>query len=215
MGKFIDLTGQRFGLWTVISRESTVRGHAMWRCRCKCGNEKVVSSYNLRSGMSKSCGCTRKESLDRYYSGRFPAHGLYSTAVYKIYKNMIYRTENPNSKDYKNYGERGIKVCREWRNNFKAFYDWSMSSGYEKSLTIDRIDVNKGYSPDNCRWVSRKIQANNTRVNHTIEFSGKRHTLAEWGDITGIPRLVILKRLKRGWPVDRALTEPVRKTNRA
>lgn len=212
MGNFIDLTGQRFGRWTVISRVgSDSNKRAAWLCKCDCGRTKVVNSSNLIQGTSKCCGCTRKDSLEQFYSKNYPAHGLYGTRLYTVYANILYRTENPSSPDYHNYGGRGIKICCEWRDSFKAFYDWSLMNGYKEGLTIDRIDVNKGYSPGNCRWVDRLVQANNTRMNCVIECFGERHTLAEWARIVGISRLAIYKRIQRGWSIERALTEPLHK----
>lgn len=218
MGKLIDLTGQRFGRLVVLNRASgpVKKGcHVKWRCQCDCGKEIVTSSSNLRMGASTSCGCWRIERLTEHFNSQNPCFGAYKTRLYSIYINMLSRTGNPRVPSYKNYGGRGIQVCQAWKDNYKAFFDWAVANGYDDTLTLDRIDVNGGYFPNNCRWVTPKVQANNTRVNHILKFKGNSMTLAEWGDATGIPRSVLYKRLKRGWSVEKVLTEPLRKKNSA
>ena len=123
---------------------------------------------------------------------------------------MVYRCENPNAKSYKDYGGRGIKVCPEWRNDFLKFYEWCMSSGYQEGLTIDRIDNNGDYSPDNCRWATKIQQDNNRRNNKFISYNGETHTLAEWNRICGFKRNTIGRRLSRGWSIERAITTPIK-----
>lgn len=127
-----------------------------------------------------------------------------------IWDSMKKRCCNPNEPAYKNYGGRGIKVCNEWLNSFFAFREWATENGYSDDLSIDRIDVNGNYCPENCRWVDAKTQCNNRRNNHAITFMGETHTISEWSKITGIHQDVILYRIKAGWDVERALTEKVR-----
>ena len=122
---------------------------------------------------------------------------------------MITRCYNSNSPSFKNYGARGISICDEWKDDFKAFYDWSMSHGYEERLTIDRIDNDKGYSPDNCRWVTMKEQAENTRRNHDVVLNGVSKPLSVWCDIYNINYRTVMDRLKRGWTHQDALSKPV------
>ena len=112
---------------------------------------------------------------------------------------------------YKHYGGRGIAVCEEWKNNFQAFYEWSMANGYTDELTIDRIDVNGNYEPSNCRWVTRKVQSNNTRVNHFVTLNGCTKTLAEWAEEYGIKQDTMYHRLNRGWSIEQAITTPIRR----
>lgn len=158
-----DLTGQRFGRLIVIERAgSTPTGQATWICLCDCGTKCIIEGTRLRKGNTKSCGCLHIDSTRK----RFSKHGKSGTRLYNVHKEMIQRCSNLKHKNYDRYGGRGITVCDEWKNDFEAFYDWSMANGYdEKALygqcTIDRIDNDKGYSPDNCRWVDYKVQSNN------------------------------------------------------
>lgn len=141
-------------------------------------------------------------------------HGMEGTRLYKIWDRMKQRCRNPNNTNYKHYGERGIEVCEDW-NDFSNFMNWSYENGYNESLSIDRIDVNGNYCPDNCRWVSQKEQNNNKRNNHYLTFGGRTLTLAEWGDATGILPATIQHRIARdGWSVEDALTIPPKKGNK-
>ncbi len=132
-------------------------------------------------------------------------HGGAHTRLYNIWKSMRQRCINPKNSRYSVYGAKGIKVCKEW-DDFKKFRDWAIKNGYEKKLTIDRIDNSKGYSPKNCRWVSYKIQANNKTNNRFVTYRGETHTLGEWSEITGIKLATIWARLNKGWSTEDALT---------
>lgn len=164
MSKVSDLTGQCFGRLTVVERAgSNKRGHAMWKCRCDCGNEVIVVGYSLTGGKSKSCGCSHHNKI---VGGRNRKHGLRYTRLYGVWFGMKARCYNPHYNEYQRYGGRGITICDEWREDFQAFHDWAMANGYDETApygqcTIDRIDNDKGYSPDNCRWVDLKTQRNN------------------------------------------------------
>ena len=136
----------------------------------------------------------------------FYKHGLSATKLHRVWWGMIERCYKRYHKSYSEYGGRGIKICDEWRDDFKTFYDWAMSNGYAEKLTIDRIDNDKGYSPDNCRWVTQSCNARNRRTSRLIEYDGVVHTLVEWSEITGLNPDTITERLKMGWTVQEALT---------
>jgi len=204
MGKLKDLTGQRFGRLTVIKRAENKYGRATWLCQCDCGNQKEVQSWNLVSGQTKSCGCNHySHDIQKDKALR---HGSSYDRLYTIWIGMKQRCYYAKHKQFKHYGGRGITVCDEWKDDFQAFHDWSTSHGYSNNLTIDRIDNDKGYSPDNCRWVSMKEQNNNRRNNRNIEFNGEIHSISEWSVITGIPRTTIRNRINRGWTIEKTLT---------
>lgn len=206
MPDFIDLTGQQFGELTVES----YAGKRKWNVVCSCGNRKQVLGYNMQSKRTQSCGCIgckhRAESLTK--------HGNCGTRLYYIWQAMVQRCYNTNNSHYCHYGERGITVCNEWRNDFQAFYDWAMANGYDENAefgecTIDRIDNDGNYEPANCRLVDRQIQANNTRTNHFIEYKGERMTIAEATRKFGFGVGVLSSRLRRGMTVEEAIETPI------
>ncbi len=207
MGKLIDLTGQRFGRLVVIERAKNQKnGHARWVCRCDCGKTITTNGYDLRSGHTRSCGCIYIETLKK----RSITHGLRKTKLYSVWGSMKDRCNHPSDKSFPRYGGRGITVCEEWRNDFLTFYDWAISHGYQDGLSIDRIDNDGPYSPENCQWVTATVQNNNKRSNRRITFLGKTHTIAEWAKAVNIPWSTLRRRLRVGWTIERALTTPVR-----
>ena len=214
MGKFVDLTGQKFGRLSVVKRvESVKKGRgAYWFCKCDCGNEVVVRTGNLK-GTTKSCGCLHKE-LSRQKCLNEAKHNMSHTRLYKIWVGIKTRCYNKNSKEYKYYGGRGIKMCNEWENDFLNFYKWAISNGYDNDLSIDRIDNNGSYNPNNCRWANDIEQANNTRNNHYYTINGVTHSIADWLRIFKIPRGVYNSRVYRGWNIGDALTIPKHKYNK-
>lgn len=139
-------------------------------------------------------------------------HGMRNSRIYNIWRSMRQRCNNPNCKNFHNYGGKGITVCDEWKNSFEAFCEWAMKSGYEEGLTIDRIETDGNYEPGNCRWTSQKVQQNNRSNNRKICVNGTCHTLGEWSEITGLKISTIWARLQSGWSDEDAITKPV--TNR-
>lgn len=197
--KPLDLIGNRFGSLTVIERKcSDEKGQSLWLCRCDCGTEKIVRGHDLKGG-TKSCGCSR-----RYNTGLYK-HGLSRTRIHRVWRSIIDRCYNENNADYKHYGARGIIVCVEWKNDFMEFYRWSLANGYQEKLTIDRIDTNSGYFPENCRWVSMDVQANNRRNNKLFTLNGKTQTLAQWSKETGVKYGDIQNRLNYGYSFEEAI----------
>lgn len=167
----IDLTGKKFGKLTVIQRSKSITYPSggksiVYLCRCECGNEVMVLAGNLRQGHTTSCGCVRDEVRRVTHT----KHGASSHRLHNIWTNIKQRCYNPLNADYKNYGERGISVCEEWRNDFRVFYNWAMANGYADDLTIDRVNVNGNYEPTNCRWATRLEQRHNRR--DTIKREG-------------------------------------------
>lgn len=207
MSKLIDLTGQRFGRLTVVARDYTDRNRNIyWKCQCDCGNECSVRGSHLKSGQTRSCGCLNAEVASKGNK----VHGLSSSRLYNIWVNMRQRCYNPKNRAYDRYGGRGITVCDEWKDNFQTFYSWAISNGYDPDLSIDRIDNDRGYSPENCRWATSSEQARNRRSDHLITFQGETRTMVEWVEEMKIPINILSLRIVRyNWPVERALTEPV------
>lgn len=198
-GRFQDLSGQRFGRWTVI--EFIGVGPTRWLCKCDCGVVRSVEAGNLKKGVSVSCGCFAIEGK----RARKLRHGRSGTTMHIIWSGMKSRCYNKNEPAYKNYGGRGIRMCDRWRNSFEAFLeDVGERPGPEYS--IDRIDNDGNYEPGNVRWVTDKQQANNKRNNRILEHDGRSLTVAQWAKETGISGFVILGRLSRGWTVHDALT---------
>lgn len=132
-------------------------------------------------------------------------HGKHGTKLYITWKHMKSRCYNKNDKDYYNYGEIGITVCDEWRNNFQAFYDWSINNGYQDDLTIDRINNNGNYEPINCRWSDRKTQSRSRKYNNYYTIDGVTHCLSEWCEILNLNYRMVYMRLRRGWTIEKAL----------
>ena len=204
MSKLKDMSGYRFGRLVITKKTgSNEKGCAVWECICDCGNVVHKSGELLRRGFIKSCGCLYEEVSKQ---GN-PKHNKSNTRIYRIWSEMKRRCLNPNDARYRNYGGRGIKVCNEWLHDFQAFYDWAMSHGYTDNLTIDRIDNDGNYEPSNCRWTTYKQQANNTSNNHFLTYNGETHTISEWSMITGIKSQTISNRIRRGWSIERSLTD--------
>lgn len=205
MTKAIDITGKKFNLLTAVERvENGSNGQARWKCLCDCGNTTYVSAANLKSGAVKSCGCLRHRSAPNR------THGMSKSRLYLEWAGIKSRCFYKGAKKYKHYGGRGIKICSEWAESFEAFKDWALRSGYNDSLTIERVDVNGNYCPENCKWITRKEQGFNTRRNVVITYNGKTQTLLEWVEELGLDYKRVHNRLfKLGWTFERAISTPV------
>lgn len=165
---------------------------------CDCGTKAFVNAHSLTSGKSKSCGCYNSERHVEICGNNFRTHGESKSRLYQIYCGIKKRCYNPHATNYKDYGARGITMCDEWLNDWSAFRDWSLSNGYNDSLSIDRIDVNGNYDPQNCRWVTCVAQANNRRTSRWITYKDETHTVAEWARLLDIPYKRLHKKLYRG-----------------
>jgi hypothetical protein len=207
--RFINLVGQRFGRLTVIVRvENGACNRTRWLCRCDCGSEVIVFGCGLKSGNTKSCGCYKHDRIIETKT----THGMKGTPLYGVWKDIKNRCYNANGKDYNLYGARGIRVCDRWLNSFENFYK-DMKEGYYKGLTIERVNTNCDYEPDNCKWATNTEQQNNKRNNHLITYNGKTQTMKQWADELGIRYYVLKDRItKRHWPIERAFTQSVRKS---
>lgn len=212
-----DLTGQRFGRLVAIERAPNIGRLTAWRCQCDCGNYVVVRSATLKNGETQSCGCLHSDLL----SCRNRTHGKSETRLHKVYKNIKKRCYNTKSGSFENYGGRGITVCDEWlgEDGFQHFWDWAYANGYDENAprgqcTIDRIDVNGNYCPQNCRWVTMQEQANNKRNNHYVVIDGEKKTLAEWCRVYGASYSAAISRIKKGADPKTAISTSCRKTMR-
>ncbi len=195
--KKIDLTGQRYGRLVVLHEApKDGRAHSRWVCQCDCGNTFVTSTPNLRNGDTQSCGCLRKERASETHK----MHGDAKSVLYKRWKAMRKRCYNPNNADYPHYGGRGIRVCDEWQ-NYVNFREWAIQNGYtddnSKYLSLDRINVDGDYSPDNCRFVSMKVQCNNRTNNKRILIDGQSYTISELADKMNLKYTTLYARLRR------------------
>lgn len=198
MPKTTDIQGQRFGRLVVLFRVPK-KGKQRWMCQCDCGQRKEVLGDSLRQERTSSCGCFRLERL----RAATVTHGhSKGTLSYSTWANMIQRCDNPRSTDWQWYGGRGVKVCERWK-DFALFLE-DMGER-PPGMTLDRVDVDGDYTPDNCRWASAVEQARNRRNSRLIEHEGETRTIAEWSELRSIPYHRLYQRIQRGWPAGRAL----------
>lgn len=206
MNNLRDLIGKKFGKLTIIKRvENDKNDRTQYLCKCDCGKEKIIRGSSITSGNTRSCGCL---------SGRKKTQELYNTRIYKIWSNIKSRCTNPNYKRFQDYGGRGISVCKDW-NKFDNFKDWAMSNGYADNLTIDRIDNNGNYEPNNCRWVTQKINSHNKRNNLYFTHQNKTQCLKEWAEELNIDYILLYNRIiKRKWNFEKAIITPIMENRR-
>ena len=203
--KLIDMTGRVCGKLTVIEQaDRNTLGQALWRCVCECGNECVTTGVYLRSGHTKSCGCLCADKLRDIRT----THGDSTARLYRIWKDILRRCEDPRRRGYVDYGGRGIKICDEWK-SYEAFKEWALSNGYNDALSIDRINNDEGYCPSNCQWTDDVTQANNKRSNRLITIEDKTMTMAQWSRETGISYGALQRRISSGWDPADAVTLPI------
>lgn len=194
-----DISGQRYGRLTAMYLSKIdENGASVWRCVCDCGNEVDVTVSRLTTGNTRSCGCLHKERVSEGAKIAHTKHGKHGSRLYFVWKNMKGRCNNSNRKDYYRYGGRGIAVCAEWSDNYDMFYEWAMKNGYADDLTLDRIDVDKDYCPENCRWTNMKNQCNNTSRNRMLTYKGRTQTVAQWASEMNINYYTLWNRVKRG-----------------
>lgn len=194
MGKTIDITGKRFGNLVAIRYDHSKTQKCgscvqYWLFRCDCGKEKIILKQNVVRGRIVSCGCQQHKLK----------HGMAYTRIHKIWHGIKQRCLNKNNNRFKYYGARGIKICDEWKNDFVSFLNWANSSGYSDDLTIDRIDVNGDYCPDNCKWSTQKEQVRNCRRNKIINYNGEKYCISELAEKQGINYFTLYSRIKRGY----------------
>lgn len=206
MSRSLDVTGEVFGRLTAVRRTgSNSRGKTVWLFECSCGGKCESVLSNVRSGNTTSCGCLSS----RLYS----IHGMNGTRLFNIYRRMIDRCYNSKHKNYSRYGGRGITVCSDWLSNRSLFFDWAKAHGYDENLSIDRIDNDKGYFPDNCRWVTKRDQSNNRNNTLFVTIDGETKAATEWARQFGVNPSVFRSRLNRGSDPLEALTRNTKVTS--
>jgi hypothetical protein len=202
-----ELVGRRFGRLVVlgVAREGKQKVMPLMHCQCDCGKEVTPQPYALKRGATTSCGCARLEKITKHGQ----AYGKNGSKTYTAWAQMKSRCDNPNNKFYADYGGRGIGYCESWTN----FVDFLADMGEApEGLTLDRRENALGYSKENCRWATRKEQQNNRRNTKMIEYEGKIWPKQEIAEKFGIDPCTLMNRLKRGWPVEKALMHPVDKS---
>ncbi len=200
MSYFIDITGKKFHNLTVISRHGTYRTEATWLCKCDCGKTTVVRSSNLKTGSIKGCGCLKKYNST--------THGLSKSVTYKSWVGMKSRCFNPSEHYFKRYGGRGIAICKEWEKSFESFFD-DMGERPSPKHSLDRIENDGNYEPGNCRWATKKEQAQNTSTNILREHNGKILPSIEWSRKLGGSYDIVGRRIRKGWSISKAITTPI------
>jgi len=211
-GKRLDIEpGDRYGRLVIIQEVNQLLSRRFCLCKCDCGNQKVIGLGDLSKGHTKSCGCLRKINHRKTHGKSIRTNGR-APRLYEIWRGMRQRCLNENHPSWHNYGGRGISICKEW-DDYEVFHNWAISNGYRDDLTIERIDNDGNYEPDNCKWIPRNKQPMNSRHNRMIAYNGQTKYLAQWAREQGFNYGTLLFRLN-GWTIEKALTTPVRATGR-
>lgn len=212
MSKASDLTGQRFCRLVAIAptNKRTKGKNIIWECRCDCGNTAYVDSGNLKIRKNQSCGCLRKEMTSLLNK----THGGKNERLYGVWMDMRRRCNDSSMAGYENYGGRGIKVCDEWLHSYSIFRDWALGNGYDPlaprgKCTIERIDVNGNYEPDNCEWITISQQALNRTNSLLLTYRGKTQNASLWDEELGFPSGTVAKRYRRNWIYEEIFTKPI------
>lgn len=204
-------SGDKYNRITLIKLDHKNKNyHQYWLCECDCGVKKVVNASSVKHGSIKSCGCLNNELLKK----RKPnlSHGYANKEkLYEVWKNMKRRCKDKNNNRYEFYGGKGIVVCEDWDNDYLSFRNWAMNNGYKDNLTIDRIDNNGNYEPENCRWATMKEQLNNQSRNRLLTYKGETKTMSEWATKLNITYGAINHRVQRDWSMERIVNTPMRK----
>lgn len=210
--KLIDLVGRVFGALTVIARADPPIGanrQSLWLARCECGSVRPYSGGHLRQGRLQSCGCKKSKLIGDALSTHGDTRGVKREPEYIVWCSMRQRCSNPNASKFEDYGGRGIRVCERW-SRYENFLE-DMGRRPSSSHSIERIDVDGGYEPGNCRWATADDQSVNKRTSRKVTHEGRTLTTSEWAKETGINRSTIELRLNLGWTPERALTTPTDK----
>lgn len=199
MSKISDLSGKKFNRIKIIEFSHSEKGNSVWKCQCDCGKIFYCQARMFKHEKTKSCGCLKKEKWKK----RITTHGMAYSPEYIVWNNMKNRCNNKNHTSYNLYGGRKIKICERWINSFENFFE---DMGHRpKNHTLERIDNDGDYTPDNCKWATRKKQNMNKSDNHLITFNNNTQTLGEWADEIGIKYTTLFARIKRGWALEKAL----------
>ena len=203
--KWKQYIGKKFNRLTILEKDYSHKSKRTFVCcKCDCGETKSLLLQNIINETTKSCGCYGKEVQKE----KKTTHSYSRTRIYRIFQCMKQRCYNPKSDRYKNYGGRGITICEEWLSDFTNFYKWAINNNYSKDLTIERVNVNGNYCPENCTWISNLEQGNNRTNNHWIEYKGEKLTVQQASRKYKIQIDTLLYRLKH-WDIEKALNYPV------
>lgn len=202
MPKIIDLIGQNFGILTVVEFVGRKNCHSWFRCKCKCGGQTVTTSNNLRRNHTTSCGCNSSRNT---IGVRTSTHKLRNHPLYNSWTGMINRCYWSKHNRSKSYSEKGIVMCDEWKSSFEVFYEWATKNGWEKGLSIDRINNDGNYEPLNCKFSTNKQQSRNRSSNVWLEIDGISKIAIEWSEEYGVHPATIHKRIKKGWSAKEAV----------